>query len=296
VQRSVALVTPASRFADYAELSKPRITLMVVLTTAAGYYLGAGERIDLLVLLHALLGTGLIAAAASALNQVLERDSDARMLRTRARPLPAGRMEIPAALAFGLALALLGATYLALAVNVLTALVGVATLVLYVLVYTPLKRRSSLCTIVGAVPGALPPVMGWTAATGALSAEAWFLFAILFFWQLPHFLAIAWKYRDDYARGGQPMLSVEDPAGSSTARQIVLYCMALLPVSLAPSLVHLTGPLYFYGALLLGIVYLVAGIHAARERSNTAALQLLRVSVIYLPALLALMTFDKVPF
>jgi protoheme IX farnesyltransferase len=296
VQRSVALATPASRFADYAELSKPRITLMVVLTTAAGYYLGAGERIDLLVLLHALLGTGLIAAAASALNQVLERDSDARMLRTRNRPLPAGRMEIPAALAFGLALALIGAAYLAIAVNALTALIGVATLALYVLVYTPLKRRSSLCTIVGAVPGALPPVMGWTAATGSLSAEAWFLFAILFFWQLPHFLAIAWNYREDYARGGQPMLSVEDPAGSSTARQIVLYCMALLPVSLAPSLVHLTGPLYFYGALLLGIAYLVAGVHAARERSHAAALHLLRVSVIYLPALLALMTFDKVPF
>jgi protoheme IX farnesyltransferase len=248
-----------------------------------------------LVLLHALLGTGLIAAAASALNQVIERDSDARMLRTRTRPLPAGRLEIPAALAFGLALALLGASYLSLAVNVLTAAIGIATLALYVLVYTPLKRHSSLCTIVGAVPGALPPVMGWTAATGALSAEAWFLFAILFFWQLPHFLAIAWNYRDDYARGGQPMLSVIDPAGGSTARQIVLYCMALLPVSLAPSLVHLTGALYFYGALLLGVAYLAAGVHAARARSHAAALQLLRVSVIYLPALLALMAFDKVP-
>jgi protoheme IX farnesyltransferase len=296
VQRSVALATPASRLADYAELSKPRITLMVVLTTAAGFYLGAGEHIELLVLLHALLGTGVIAAAASALNQVIERDSDARMLRTRTRPLPAGRMEIPAALAFGLALALLGAIYLAVAVNVLTALIGVATLGLYVLVYTPLKRRSSLCTIIGAVPGALPPVMGWTAATGSLSAEAWFLFAILFFWQLPHFLAIAWNYREDYARGGQPMLSVVDPGGASTARQIVLYCMALLPVSLAPSLVHLTGTLYFYGALGLGLAYLVAGVHAARTRSHAAALQLLRVSVIYLPALLALMTFDKVTF
>lgn len=294
MQRSVALATPVSRIADYAELTKPRITLMVVLTTAAGYYLGADGTIDLLVLLHALLGTGIIAAAASALNQVLERDSDARMVRTRTRPLPAGRMETQAALGFGLALAIVGSVYLALAVNLLTAAIGGATMALYVLVYTPLKRVSSLCTIVGAVPGALPPVMGWTAATGALSAEAWVLFAILFFWQLPHFLAIAWNYREDYARGGQPMLSVEDPQGGSTARQIVLYCMALLPVSLAPSLLHLTGSLYFYGALALGVAYLVAGVHAARQRSHSAALLLLRVSVIYLPALLGLMTFDKV--
>jgi len=290
----VALATPTSRLGDYVELTKPRITLMVVLTTAAGYYLGATGTMDLLVLLHALLGTAVIAGAASALNQVLERESDARMLRTRARPLPAGRLEPPAAVGFGLALALIGAVYLALAVNLLTAAIGVVTLALYVLVYTPLKRLSSLCTIVGAVPGALPPVMGWTAATGALSAEAWVLFAILFFWQLPHFLAIAWNYRDDYARGGQPMLSVVDPDGASTARQIVLYCMALLPVSLAPSLVHLTGALYFYGALVLGLAYLAAGVHAARVRSHAAALLLLRVSVIYLPALLGLMTLDKV--
>lgn len=294
MQRSVALATPVSRIADYAELTKPRITLMVVLTTAAGYYLGAQGSFDLVVLLHALLGTGVIASAASALNQVLERDSDARMLRTRHRPLPAGRMEVSAALGFGLVLTVLGTLYLAVAVNVLTAVVGAATLALYVLVYTPMKRRSSLCTIVGAVPGALPPVMGWTAATGTLNAEAWVLFAILFFWQLPHFLAIAWNYREDYARGLQPMLSVEDPHGGSTARQIVLYCMALLPVSLAPSLVSLTGSLYFYGAFVLGIAYLAAGIHAARERSHASAGLLLRVSVIYLPALLGLMTFDKV--
>lgn len=294
VQRSAVLAAPASRLADYAELTKPRITLMVVVTTAAGYYLGARGAIDLVGLLHALLGTGVIAAAASALNQVLERDTDARMLRTRDRPLPAGRLELPAAAAFGMSLAVLGAAYLGLAVNLLTGAIGVVTLLLYVLVYTPLKRRSSLCTIVGAVPGALPPVMGWTAATGALSAEAWVLFTILFFWQLPHFLAIAWNYREDYARGGQPMLSVEDPEGTSTGRQIVLYCMALLPVSLAPSIVHLSGALYFWGALALGLLYLAAGLHAARDRSHRAALLLLRVSVIYLPALLGLMTFDKV--
>jgi protoheme IX farnesyltransferase len=294
VQRSLALAKPVSRIADYAELAKPRITLMVVLTTAAGYYLGAEGSFDLVLLLHALLGTGVIASAASALNQVLERDSDARMLRTRHRPVPAGRMEVSAALGFGLVLTVLGTLYLAVTVNVLTAVVGAATLGLYVLVYTPLKRRSSLCTIVGAVPGALPPVMGWTAATGTLNAEAWILFAVLFFWQLPHFLAIAWNYREDYARGGQPMLSVEDPHGCSTARQIVLNCMALLPVSLAPSLVSLTGSLYFYGAFVLGLVYLAAGVHAARERSHASAGVLLRVSVIYLPALLGLMTFDKV--
>lgn len=294
MQRSIALATPVGRIADWVELTKPRITLMVVLTTAAGYYLGAAGAIDLLGLVHAMLGTAVVAGAASALNQVLERDTDARMLRTRSRPLPAGRVETPAALGFGLLLAVAGALYLALAANVLTASIGVVTLALYVLVYTPLKRLSSLCTIVGAVPGALPPVMGWTAATGGLSAEAWVLFAILFFWQLPHFLAIAWNCRDDYARGGQPMLSVIDPEGASTARQIVLYCMALLPVSLAPSLVHLTGALYFYGALVLGFAYLGAGLHAARRRSHAAALLLLRVSVIYLPALLGLMTLDKV--
>jgi protoheme IX farnesyltransferase len=202
VQRSVALATPVSRIADYAELTKPRITLMVVLTTAAGYYLGAQGSFDLVVLLHALLGTGVIASAASALNQVLERDSDARMLRTRHRPLPAGRMEVSAALGFGLVLTVLGTLYLAVAVNVLTAVVGAATLALYVLVYTPMKRRSSL--------------------------------------------------------------------------------------------VSLTGSLYFYGAFVLGIAYLAAGIHAARERSHASAGLLLRVSVIYLPALLGLMTFDKV--
>ncbi len=294
MQRTVALATPVGRLGDWVELTKPRITLMVVLTTAAGYYLGAAGTIDLLGLVHVLLGTAVVAGAASALNQVLERDTDARMLRTRSRPLPAGRVETSTAVGFGLLLAVAGALYLALAVNVLTASIGVVTLALYVLVYTPLKRLSSLCTIVGAVPGALPPVMGWTAATGALSAEAWVLFAILFFWQLPHFLAIAWNYRDDYARGGQPMLSVIDPDGASTARQIVLYCMALLPVSLAPTLVHLTGALYFYGALVLGVAYLGAGLHAARRRSHAAALVLLRVSVIYLPALLGLMTLDKV--
>lgn len=294
MQRSVALATPVSRIADYAELAKPRITLMVVLTTAAGYYLGAEGGFDLLVLLNALLGTAVIASAASALNQVLERDSDARMLRTRHRPLPAGRMEVGAAVGFGLVLTVVGTLYLAVAVNALTAGIGAATLALYVLVYTPLKRRTSLCTIVGAVPGALPPVMGWSAATNTLNAEAWVLFAILFFWQLPHFLAIAWNYREDYARGGQPMLSVEDPHGGGTARQIVLYCTALLPVSLAPSLLHLTGSLYFYGAFVLGLAYLAAGLHAAHERSHASAGLLLRVSVIYLPALLGLMTFDKV--
>ncbi|HEY8514263.1 MAG TPA: heme o synthase [Candidatus Binatia bacterium] len=291
----MALATPTSRFSDYVELAKPRITLMVVLTTAAGFYLGARPSVDFLALLHTLLGTSLVASAASALNQVLERDTDARMERTRTRPIPAGRIEPGTALGFGIALAIIGGVYLAAAVNVLTATVGIVTLLLYVLVYTPLKRYSSLCTIVGAVPGALPPVMGWTAATGVLSAEAWVLFGILFFWQLPHFLAIAWNHREDYARGDQPMLPVADPSGASTARQIVLYCMALIPVSLAPTIMHLTGELYFYGALLLGVAYLLAGIHAARKLTRDAALTLLRVSVIYLPALLALMTFDKVP-
>ena len=293
IERSVAMATPTARLGDFVELTKPRITFMVVVTTAAGFYLGSGPSIHLLVLLSTILGTALVAAGASCLNQLLERDTDARMLRTRNRPLPAGRLDFSHALGFGLALSLLGTIVLYVAANALTAALGAVTLALYVLVYTPLKRVTSLCTIVGAVPGALPPVMGWTAARGALSAEAWILFAVLFFWQMPHFLAIAQAYREDYRRGGQPMLPVIDEGGSSTARQVVLYCLALLPVSLMPTMVGLCGPLYFWGALVLGIGYLGFGLAGALERTDPAARRLLRYSVIYLPALLALMTVDK---
>lgn len=298
VEPSIAIAAPAVRAADLLELTKPRITFMVVISAAAGFYLGAGSS-ELLSnffrLLNAMLGTALVASGASCLNQVIERESDRWMERTRDRPLPAGRIEPSVALLFGLSLAVAGSAWLWFAANPLTAILGALTLLLYVAVYTPMKRRSSLCTIVGAVPGALPPVMGWTAATGALTAEAWALFSILFFWQMPHFLAIAWIYREDYRRGGQPMLPVIDPSGGSTARQIVLYGLALLPTSLLPAALGLCGSIYFAGALVLGLGFLAVGVHTAMTRTVASAKLLLRVSVAYLPAVLALMALDKVP-
>lgn len=294
MERSVAIATPATRALDYVELTKPRITFMVVVTTAAGYLLGTSGSGSLPVLLHTILGTAAVASAASALNQWIERDTDGLMERTKNRPLPAGRLEPPAVLIFGLAVGVLGTAYLALFVNTLTAGLGLGTVLLYVLAYTPMKRVSSLCTIVGAVPGALPPVMGWAAARNDLSTGAWVLFAVLFLWQMPHFLAIAWMYRDDYRNGGQPMLPVLDPDGMRTARQMVLYCLALLPVSLLPTVIGLTGETYFVGALLLGLAYLGASGYAAAKRTTESARTLLRVSVVYLPILLGLMAASKV--
>ncbi len=292
--RSLAIAAPTDRLADLLELVKPRVTFMVVLTAAAGFAMGSDSSVDLLGLGGTALGTALIAGAAGCLNQVLERDSDARMERTRNRPLASGRLDVAPALAFGIALALVGAAILDLAVNPLTALLGVVTLALYVGVYTPLKQRTTLCTVVGAVPGALPPVMGWAGARDALTLEAWVLFAILFLWQIPHFLAIARAHREDYARGGQPMLPVIDSAGSATARQIVLYLSALLPVSLLPALLPMCGATYFWGALLLGLVFLGFGVHAARARTVGAARRLLLCSVVHLPSLIGLMVLDRV--
>ncbi len=294
MQRSIAITAPAARTLDYVELTKPRITLMVVITTAAGYLMGAPAGGSLLVLLHTIVGTALVASAASALNQWMERDTDGRMERTRGRPLPAGRMEPTAALAFGVVVGTAGTVYLGFCVNRLTAGLGLGTLLLYVLAYTPMKRVSSLCTIVGAVPGALPPVMGWAAARNDLSVGAWVLFALLFLWQMPHFLAIAWIYRDEYRLGGQPMLPVLDPEGVRTGRQIVLYCLALLPVSLLPTVIGLSGEIYFAGAFLLGLLYLAAGLHVAWQRSEDAARLLVRISVVYLPVLLGLMAASRV--
>lgn len=296
MEPSIAIAAPTARGADLFELVKPRITLMVAVSAAAGFYLGEPSRIDLIGLLNLVLGTALVASGASCLNQLLERETDRLMERTRHRPLAAGRLEPGIALVFGGALSLLGTIYLWFAANPLTAAIGIVTLLLYVAIYTPLKRLSSLCTIIGAVPGALPPVMGWAAASGTLSVEAWTLFAILFFWQMPHFLAIAWTYREDYRRGGQPMLPVIDPAGGSTSRQIVLYCLALLPTSLLPSVLGLSGKAYFAGALILGLGFLATGLYTAAVRSPSSARLLLRVSVLYLPALLGLMTLDKVSF
>ncbi len=283
--------------ADLVELMKPGITLMVVLTAGLGFLLAeaaAHRAFSLLLLVETLVGTGLVSAGGSALNHVLERDTDALMRRTAARPLPAGRLDPDAALLLGVVLGVAGLVYLALAVNLLTALLGAVALAGYVFVYTPMKRVSSLATIVGAIPGAIPPMMGWSAVTGGLALPAWVLFAILFLWQMPHFLAIAWLCRDDYERAGFPMLTVQDPAGRRTARQVLLYGAALVPVSLMPSVLGLLGGVYFAGALALGLAYLAAGAAFARRRTTPGARWLMFASILYLPAVLLAMLLDRI--
>ncbi|HEX9669921.1 MAG TPA: heme o synthase [Thermoanaerobaculia bacterium] len=283
----------AVRLADLVELTKPGITLMVVLTAGLGFLLARGEaRLPWLLLVHTLAGTGLVSAGASALNHVLEREVDARMRRTAERPLPAGRLDPDVALLFGVGLAVAGLLELALAVNLLTALLGALALAGYVFAYTPLKRVSSLNTVVGAVPGAIPPLMGWAAVRDGLDPGAWALFGILFLWQMPHFLAIAWLCRADYASAGLPMLTVHDPEGSRTARQVLLYGAALVPISLLPAVQGLLGVPYFLGALVLGLAYLGFGVDFARRRSTPAARRLMLASILYLPALLAVMLVD----
>ncbi|MGH9363600.1 MAG: heme o synthase, partial [Thermoanaerobaculia bacterium] len=283
----------AARLADLVELTKPGITLMVVLTAGLGFLLARGDaRLSWLLLVHTLVGTGLVSAGASALNHLLEREVDARMRRTAERPLPAGRLDPDLALLFGVGLAVAGLLELALAVNLLTALLGALALAGYLFAYTPLKRVSPLNTVVGAVPGAIPPLMGWAAVRDGLDPAAWALFGILFLWQMPHFLAIAWLCREDYARAGFPMLTVHDPEGTRTARQVILYGAALVPISLLPAVQGLLGVPYFLGALLLGLAYLAFGLDFARRRSTPAARRLMLASILYLPALLAAMLLD----
>ncbi|MEX0879359.1 MAG: heme o synthase [Thermoanaerobaculia bacterium] len=289
---AAALAVAPSRAADFLELTKPRITALVLVTAAVGYSVGAEGSFDALRFLVFLAGTALLCGGASTLNQYLERDADARMVRTSRRPIPAGRLRPDEALAFGLALCAAGLVLLSF-VNLLTVALGAASLASYVLAYTPLKRVTSLCTVVGAVPGALPPLMGWAAARGELGAAGWGLFTILFLWQLPHFLAIGWLYRDDYARGGFPMLAVTDPDGSSSGRQALLYTTALLPVTLAAGVLAAAGQGYLWGALAMGFVFLACAALFAWKRSIAAARRLFLVSVIYLPALLGLMVFDR---
>ena len=283
-----------SRVVDFYELTKPRMNFLVVITTMVGFCVASRGPIEWLLLVHTLLGTAMTAAAASVLNQFIERDYDALMPRTKNRPLPAGRIAPREALLMGVSVGVTGVAYLALLVNPLTALVGFATLASYVFVYTPLKRRTSLNTVVGAVPGALPPVMGCTAALGALSPEALVLFAILFFWQMPHFLAIAILYRDDYALAGFKMLPVVDEDLNFTSRQIVLYATALVPVSLMPSLIGMAGAAYFACAVLMGLAFLSFGVSCATSRTRADARKLFVASIIYLPLLLAVLMVDKV--
>jgi protoheme IX farnesyltransferase len=290
---SAALAVEApSRAADFAELAKPRITSLVLVTAAVGFAVGTLGRVEWLAFLVFMAGTALLCGGASALNQWIERDRDALMERTRRRPIPAGRLRPEEALVFGLALSAAGLVLLAF-VNRLTLALGAASLLSYVLAYTPLKRTTSLCTVVGAVPGALPPLMGWAASRGELGAAGWGLFAILFLWQLPHFLAIGWLYREDYARGGFPMLAVTDRDGSSTGRQAVLYATALLPVTLAAGLLASTGAGYLWGGLALGLSFLACAAAFAWKRTVASARRLFFASVLYLPLLLGLMVFDR---
>ena len=282
-----------SRWVDYYELTKPRMNFLVVITTMVGFYMAAHFGIDWLLLVHTLLGTALTAAGSAVLNQYVERDIDKLMPRTMDRPVPAGRVAPLEALLYGVALGSIGVVYLALMVNLLTALLGALTLGTYVLLYTPMKRWTTLNTVVGAVPGAIPPMMGFTAAQGALSPEALAVFGILFFWQMPHFLAIAILYKDDYAKGGLKMLPVVDRDLSVTGRQILLYGVALVPASLAPVQLGMAGAAYFTCAVLLGFAFLSFGVSCATTRTRLDARKLFFASIVYLPLLLAAMMLDK---
>lgn len=282
----------AERLTDYVELTKPRIAALVLLTVAVGAFMAGRGFPDPVLVIHAVLGTAMVASASSILNQLIERDTDSLMRRTARRPLPAGRVTSAEALALASILSIGGLIYLYLAVNGLTALVALVSLVLYVWVYTPLKRYTSLNTVVGAIPGALPPVIGWTAVTNDLSLGAWALFLIVFMWQFPHFLAIAWLYREDYARAGLRMLPTSDLGQRMTGVEVVSYCLALIPISLLPTVLSLTGTVYFWGTLVLGLQFLGYGIAFLLRPSNERARLLLWASLIYLPAVLALLMFD----
>ncbi|MBI2351473.1 MAG: protoheme IX farnesyltransferase [Deltaproteobacteria bacterium] len=282
------------RALDFLELTKPRVSLMVLVTMFVGFYLGSEHGAGYLRLIETLIGTALAAGGTLALNQFLERHADALMARTRHRPLPDGRMQPIEALLFGVGLAAAGLLILALTVNALSALVTASIVGSYLFIYTPLKQRSSLCGVVGAVPGALPPVIGWTAATGGLSIEAWVLFAIMFLWQIPHTLAIARLYRDDFAKAGIQFLPVIESDGWITGRQVITHSLALLVVSLLPTLLGLAGTVYFLAALLLGSGFLWYGIGLAISQSLAASRRLLLASLIYLPLLLVVMALDRV--
>lgn len=275
------------------DLTKARLTLLVLLTTLVGFYLGTSGATNYALLFHTMLGTALLASGAAALNQLLEREYDARMRRTQGRPLPAGHLTPETVLLFGGVCSVSGLIYLALAVNLLTCVLGAVTLLTYLFLYTPLKRVTWLNTAVGAIPGAIPPLMGWTAASGQLAPEGWALFGILALWQLPHFFAIAWIYRDEYAKAGFVMLPSVDEDGSRTGTQAVSHTIALLGVSLMPFVLKLAGPFYLVGALILGLAYAGFAIRFARQLSLRSAKQLFFSSIIYLPLLLTLLVWDK---
>jgi protoheme IX farnesyltransferase len=284
------------RAADFVLLMKPGILLMVLLTTFVGFYLGLRSSSDYARLLQVLVGTALAAGGTLALNQFLERDTDARMMRTRSRPLPAGRLQPAEALAFGVVILIAGLLYLAISVNALSSVVAAAIVGIYLFLYTPLKRRTAFCTVVGAVSGALPPVIGWAAATGRLGIEAWVLFAIMFLWQLPHTRAIAMLHKDDYERAGIRLLPAVDPDDVLARRQIICDCLVLLGVSLVPVFIGIAGTVYLFGALILGLGLFGCACAIAYWRSTTDIRRLFFVSLVQLPTLLLLMVLDRTPF
>ena len=290
---AAALPAYRTRGADYIALAKPRLNGLVVASTVAGYVMAGGDTADVARVCATVLGTFLVAGGASAFNQLLERDTDSLMRRTRTRPLPDGRLQSPEAFLFGAILTVAGLAVLSLGANPLSAVVAFATLASYAVIYTPLKRRTSFATVIGAIPGALPPVIGWAAARNEISQGAWVLFGILFLWQLPHFLAIAWMFREDYARAGLRMLPVIEPDGRSTARQAVVYSAALLPLAMAPTLLGMTATAYFVGSFLLTAALLMLAIRFAADRSTLAARRLFYGSIVYLPLLWILMIADR---
>jgi protoheme IX farnesyltransferase len=278
---------------DFLELTKPRITILILICAAVGYYFGCRTSFHLALLVHVLLGTALMASGTSALNQWWEADSDARMRRTRERPIPAGRMKRSHALVFGVLVSAAGFAELCLGTNALAAALGLFTLLAYLFVYTPLKQRSPACTTIGALPGAMPPLIGYAAASGSLDTAAFALFLILFVWQFPHFYAIAWMYRDDYARGRIRMLPVIEPDGESTARRIMACSVLLIPISLLPRSLGMAGSPYAFTAVAAGLVLLYFGVRLGRERTFASARHVLLASVLYLPLLFGVLVFDR---
>jgi len=278
---------------DYFDLSKPGIGFYSLITTFTAFWMASNGKIDFMLLLHTIIATGLVTAGGGALNQVIEIQEDTEMRRTEKRPLPAGRVSHTSGLLFGVVTSILGTAYLLIAVNPLSALLAILTLAGYLFIYTPSKKITSLSTVIGAFPGAIPILIGWVAVTGSVDLRGWTLFAILFLWQIPHFLAIAWMYRKDYARAGFPMLTVIEPEGISAAHQSLNYLIALVPISLFPTRLGLTGNIYFIGALILGIGFLASAVMVAIKRTNSSARQMLFASIIYLPILLVLMIVDK---
>lgn len=291
--RAIERTGRRSKFSDYVTLTKPELTFLSVVTALGGFYLGVNGSIPIATMLHTVFGTMLVGGGAGALNQYIEREYDALMRRTENRPLPSGRLAPPEVLLFGTLLSLAGIIELTMFTNILSGFLAVATLVTYLFLYTPLKRITWLSTIVGGIPGALPPMIGWTAARNEITIEAWILFGILFFWQMPHFFSLAWMYRKDYERAGYPMLTVLDPEGKRTSVHILLFCIGLIPISLMLTLFGSLGWIYFAGALIVGGIFLYYGIQLSISKSNTDARKMFFASLLYLPALLAFIVIDK---